>query len=80
MTVGRSLLTVLRELQRRLRAVVGESGFEAAEVLLISDGSTDQSESIIAQIVEHPGAIDISGGVVHARPRRRPPEQSASDD
>lgn len=61
MTVERSFLTVLvpiyneeanlRELQRRLHDVVDVLSFKAAEVLLIDDGSTDASESIITEIV-----------------------------
>jgi len=41
----------LRELQRMMREAVDSMGFDSAEVLLISDGSTDRSESIIADIV-----------------------------
>jgi glycosyltransferase involved in cell wall biosynthesis len=42
----------LLELRRRLKAVIGQLPFRAAEVLLVSDGSTDQSESIIREYVE----------------------------
>lgn len=42
----------LPELRRRIAAFVASSGFAMAEVLLISDGSRDRSEEIIARIVE----------------------------
>lgn len=41
----------LPELRRRVAAFVEGAGFGAAEVLLISDGSTDRTEELIAGIV-----------------------------
>ena len=41
----------LPELRRRLKVVVESLGFEKAEVLLVDDGSSDSSESIIRAIV-----------------------------
>ena len=41
----------LRELASRLNRVAGETNATSVEVILISDGSTDESEEIIADIV-----------------------------
>ena len=41
----------LPELHRRLKAVVTSLGFARAEVLLVDDGSTDSSESLIRKMV-----------------------------
>ena len=41
----------LPELRRRLKRIVDELRFEHNEVLLVSDGSTDESEAMIRSIV-----------------------------
>lgn len=45
----------LPELRKRLKAVVEDLGFGKAEVLFVSDGSTDNSEEIIAEFVRGDG-------------------------
>lgn len=42
----------LAELQRRVGNVIKKLGFKNNEVLLISDGSTDQTERIITAMVD----------------------------
>jgi len=46
---------VLPELVRRLTAVLDDTGFGSAEVLLVDDGSTDSSETLIREAVARDG-------------------------
>lgn len=43
---------VLPELVRRLATVLDEAGFDACEVLLVDDGSSDSSEALIREAVD----------------------------